>query len=394
MSSTFNPNLPNPTARPTGARNVVYVDISSTNRNRRNYPSACDFVVPSQSNSSTNTNATSAADPVSLAYPTTGATLPPGQNVTGNTTSPDQIILDAATETTIENYYAGSYLEINGQYSLINSYDPATFTANLATPLTFVPGPGSVYYTRQALPVYTGAVQASALNTVNQFVVAPNANLASNAAAYTNSLVWFLPNGASTIGSNPSAIPLPLTSYSPTTHLITVQGNFPSVPQPGDQFELDPFSYDNFSPLLAFKGMGSNQASGGRCEVELVYLIVPNVFISSGYSGDFTSYPFLYLCIYNDGNQGSSQVMYSNSPVTEKVVFKIPVNEYSGDKSFICLKDAKQKQTLSLRFDQDIRITLTDPAGNTVSFVQADSITPAAPNPMLQISMLFAVRNV
>jgi hypothetical protein len=170
--------------RPPGARQVIYLDISSTGRNRKNYPGQCDFVVPVQSNTNSS-SALTAGDPVSTAYPTTGATLPPGQNVTGNSTDPSNIVLDAATETTVENYYAGQYLEVNGTYALINTYDPATFTATLATPLGFVPGPGTVYYTRVSLPIFAGAVAASALNTVSQFVVSPNVLLANNANSYS-----------------------------------------------------------------------------------------------------------------------------------------------------------------------------------------------------------------
>ena len=377
------------------ARQVVYVDISSTGRNRNNYPLACDFVVTTSQQSSTSTGSVAtASDPVSLAYPTTGATLPPGQNVTGNSTSPSQIILDTESETSIDNYYANQYLEINGQYAVIESYDPSTFTANLATPLPFVPGPGSVYYTRAALPVFTGSVAASPMNRMNQFVIAPSSTRVGNSNAYANTLVWFLPGGSSSVGSSSTAAPLPLTSYDPTTGLVTVQGNFPSVPQPGDQFELLSFSYDNSTPLLAFRGMGSNQAAGGRCEVELVYLIVPNVYLRSGISGDFTSYPFVYVSIYNDGNQANHQLLYSNNPHTEKVVFKVPIDQYADDKSFLCFTNCKMKQVLSLRFDLDLRITITDPAGNTLEFLQPDSMSPAAPNPMLQISMLFSVKTL
>jgi hypothetical protein len=381
-------NTPN-----TGARQVVYVDISSTNRNRTTYPSQFDFVIPTQQSNNTNNSALTAQDPVSLAYPTTGATLPPGQNVTGTSTSETEIVLDAATETTIENYYVNQYLEINGVFALITAYNPSTFTATLATALPSIPSPGTIYYTRQALPVFTGSVQTSVLNTTSQFVVASNALLSHQSNSYANTIVWFLPN-QSTIGNNALAVPLPLVSYTPSTRLIVVQGNFPSVPQAGDVFEIEPFSFDNATPLLSFKGLGSNQAAGGRCELELLYLIVPNTFLSSGYNGDFTSYPFLYLQIFNDGMNSTTQVMYSNNPFTQKVIFKIPVNEYSGDKSFICLKDAKQKQTVSIRFDQDLRFTLTDPAGNTIATLQSDTESPASPNPLLQVSAMFAVRNV
>jgi len=379
--------------RPPASRQVVYLDINSTWRNRNTYASQFDFVVPAQQSQNNNSSVLTALDPVSLAYPTTGATLPPGQNITGNSTSTTSIVLDANTETTIENYYVNQYLEINGHFALITSYDAATFTVTLATPLPSIPAPGTVYYTRQALPVFTGAVASSPKNTTSQFVVAPNALLSSQPNVYSNTFVWFLPN-QSTVGNNASAVPLPLVSFDPSTHLITVQGNFPSVPQAGDAFELDPFSYDNATALLSFKGLGSNQAAGGRCELELLSLMVPNTFLSSGYSGDFTSYPFLYLQIFNDGSVASTQLMYSNNPFTQKVVFKIPIDEYSGDRSFIALKNCKMHQTVSMRFDQDIRFTLTDPAGNIIATLQSDTESPASPNPLLQLSASFAIRNI
>ena len=378
--------------RPPSSRTVLYLEIDSTFRNRRNDPACGDFVVAVHQSAQSN-GLLSAVDPVSYSMPTTGATSPPGQNVTGSSPSPSSIVLDASTETSIDNYYINQYLEVAGNFARVVAYSGETFTATLATPLPSLPPPGSVYFTRVALPILVGAV-SGASNTASSFAVSSATTLSSYANAYNNSFVRFLPSGGSSVGDNAMAVPLPIAAYDPVGRVITVQGNFPSPPVAGDQFELIGYDQDNFTPLLSNRGTGNSgsSSSGGKVEIELLWLSVPNVLLSSGYGGTFPNYPYLYVQLYNDGMSNTHQVMFSNNPNTERVLFKVPVSEYSGDKSFLTLKDAKMKQTISLRFDLDLHFTLTDPAGNIITLAQTDNDSPAAPNPLLQVNALFSVR--
>ena len=124
-----------------------YLDIDSTYRNRKDYPNPFDFVIPITYPGRDSTTAT-ALDPVIDAIPYTGSTDPPGTNQTGVSADASNITLDPQ-ESTIDNFYINSVLEISGEYRTITSYNGTTFVATVSSPFSSTPVAGTVYYTRK-----------------------------------------------------------------------------------------------------------------------------------------------------------------------------------------------------------------------------------------------------
>ncbi len=362
-----------------------YLDIDSTYRNRNNYPNPNNFVIPITYPGRDSTAATS-IDPVIDAIPYTGSSNSPGTNVTQVSTDALNITLDA-DEININNYYINSILEmtigVTQEFSTITNYDGTTFIATVSPAFSSTPPAGTVYYIRKSRPFFIGTVAASPAPTSNQLTLDSAASSISN--IYTNSYIRF------TSGSNFNQV-YRISSYNGGTKVLTLSSNMVNIPTAGDTIELDSFSRDNASTLFYSGSSTSSQTS--YYEIELLWLTVPNVILGMSYGGSLDNYPYIYLHLYNEGRRLANQVMFSNNPNSTLVLFKIPINEYFGDTSFLTLKDAKTKQVIRFEPNSDLRFTLTVPDGSIINFSQTDTLSPLSPNPFLQVNALFSLRKV
>lgn len=368
--------------QPTNVPIYKYLDIDSTYRNRNNYPNPNNFVIPITYPGRDSTAAT-AIDPVIDAIPYTGSTDPPGTNQTQVSPNASNIVLDAQ-ESTIDNFYINSVLEISGEFRTITSYNGSTLTATVGSPFSSIPAPGTVYYTRKTQPFFVGTVAASPVPTSNSFALNSTASIINN--IYVNSYVRF------TSGLNTGLV-FRVTQYNGATKVITISGSFPSIPTVGTTLELDSFSRDNASTLLYSGSVGSNVQSS-YYEIELLWLSVPNQVLGVGYGGTLDRYPYVYVRLYNEGNRLTNQAMFSNNPNSPLVLFKVPVDEYFGNTSFITLTNAKTKQIVRFDPHSDLRFTVTLPDGTIVNFADSDNFSPNSPDPFLQVNALFSMRKL
>jgi hypothetical protein len=150
----------------------------------------------------------------------------------------------------------------------------------------------------------------------------------------------------------------------------------------------------NIITSLRYASGGSQSIQGGDYELELLWLSVPNQVLDVGYGGTLDRYPYIYCSLYTGITNTTQQVLYSNNPYTSKVLFKVPVNEYFGDTSFITLKDSKAKQTIYFDPSQDLFFELTLPDGTVISFNEFDNMPPYPPNPFLQINLLVSMKKL
>lgn len=359
-----------------------YLDIDSTYRNRNNYPNPNDFVIPITYPGRDST-ASTAIDPIIDAIPYTGSTDPPGTNQTQISADASNIALDPQ-DSTIDNYYVNSVLEISAEFRTITSYNGTTKVATVSVPFTGIPIAGTVYYTRKTQPFFVGTIVASPAPTNQKFAL--NSQASTINGIYVNSYIRF------TSGAN-NGLVFRVTGYDGSTKLITVSGFIPTIPTAGTTVELDSFSRDNASTLLYSGGGGSNVQSS-YYEIELLWLSVPNQVLGVGYGGTLDRYPYVYVRLYNEGNRLSNQVMFSNNPNSPLIMFKVPVNEYFGNTSFITLKDAKTKQIVRFDPSSDIRFVVTLPNGTIVNFADSDNFSPLNPDPFLQVNALFTLRKI
>ncbi len=357
------------------------LDIDSTYRNRNQYANPNSFVIPINFSGRTSSPATS-IDPIVDSVPYTGSlSKTPGMLQIGVGSTTTTIILDPE-ETTIENFYVNSYLEVDAEFSIITSYDAFTQTAIVSPPFSVAPVLAQIYYTRKSRPFFVGTVDTSVNTTSSSFALDPSASTIVN--QYQNSYLRF------TSGQNINQT-LRVDSYSGFSRIVTLSGFLPFSVLPGDAVELSAFSRDNASTLFS---VGNTNKAIYECELK--WLSVPNQVLNVGYGGTVANYPYLYVKLFNEGNQLSSQVLYSNNPSSSNVLFKVPVNEYFGIENgqFITLKDSKSLQTISLNPDQDMRFEVTLPTGEILQFATSDNLTPSAPNPFLQINALFTLRKI
>lgn len=359
-----------------------YLDIDSTYRNRNNYPNPNNFVIPI-TYPGRNSTAATAIDPIVDAIPYTASSLPPGSNVTqaGSTTT---VIVLGVNETDIDNFYVNVVLEISGEFRTISSYDGTTKTATVTVAYSGPPGAGVVYYTRKIQPFFVGTVAAVPAPTTTTFALAGGPSLINN--IYSNSYVRF------TSGVNSGLVFL-ISSYVGLTNVVTLSSPMPNPPGAGDALELDSFSRDNASTLV-YAGTVSNAGQNAYYEIELCWLSVPNLILGVGYGGELDRYPYVYVSLYNEGRRLYNQPMFSNNPNSTLALFKVPVNEYFGDTSFLTLKDSKTKQVVRFETNQDIRFTITLPDGTVVEYAEPDTVSPLEPNPFTQVNALFAFRKL
>ena len=359
-----------------------YFDLDSRYRNRNNYPNPNNFVIPITYPGRTSTGET-AVDPIIDAIPYTESINPPGINVTSLGSTTTNIILDAG-ETTIQNYYINAILQISGEFRIISQYNGLTRTATVSIPFSIPPPAGTVYYTRGAQPFFIGTVGAVPAPTTNSFVL--NGGPSSLNNIYNNTYIRF------TSGVNNGLIFL-ISTYDGSTSVVTLKTYMPNIPAPGDTIELDSFTRDNASTLV-YAGNVNNSGQNAYYEIELCWLSLPNIVLNVGYGGTLDRYPYVYVSLYNEGRRLYNQPMFSNNPNSTLALFKVPINEYVGDTSFLTLKDSKSKQIVRFETNQDIRFTVTLPDGTVVGYNKVDTTSPLEPNPFVQVNALFSFRKL
>lgn len=368
-----------------------YLDIDSTYRDRFNYPNPCNFVCqinyPNRSN-----DPVGSINPVSdsLYYhgipdPFQDIPLPTYQYITSAASITNtQIPLDVH-EPIIYDFYINNYLQIAGEFRKILSYDGATKVAVIESAFTMGAVPISTpYLIRRSLPLFMGTVGAVISNL--QFTL--NALASTIDGFYTNSYIEF---GAGSVNML-EGLAIRIVDYVGATRTVTLASQFPFAVNIGDSIDINGFSRDSTSSLL-FAG-NPDTSIVSYYEVELLWLSMPIQILDTGYGGYLNNYPYVYVSLYNEGNQLSKQVFYSNNPNSTQVIFKVPIDQYFGDTMFYTFKESKAKQVVKFQPFQNIRFQITLPDGEVVSFQIKDKQPPQAPDNLIQVNAVFSLRKL
>ena len=376
-----------------------YIDIDSTYRNRIDYPDPNSFVVRNSSSSNVSSNNLVTYNlpvysfPMSQLYVAGVFTPLALQNNGAN-----NLVLDTRETTSVPNFYAGYFLESISpttaapttlqystvQYGTIASYDDTTqtivLTSNLTTSTTVN---GTNYIIRKNIPLCIGNISVidtagSVFTLTTSYGSIPNDN---------NSVYYMRVRKSNTSSLDNRIVQVTISS----SNQITL--NSPLFLQVNDSIELIGPG-QNIITSLRYASGGSQSIQGGDYELELLWLSVPNQILDVGYGGTLDRYPYIYCSLYTGITNTTQQVLYSNNPYTSKVIFKVPVNEYFGDTSFITLKDSKAKQTIYFDPSQDLFFELSLPDGTVISFNEFDNMPPYPPNPFLQINLLVSMKKL
>jgi hypothetical protein len=399
MISSSNTNNPQEKMNKIQLPVYKYLDIDSTYRNRLDYPDPNSFVVRNSNSSNISSNNLVTYNlpvysfPISQLYVAGVFTPLAFQNNGAN-----NLTLDTRETTSVPNFYAGYFLESISpttaspttlqystvQYGNIASYDDTTqtvvLTSNLTTATTVN---GTNYIIRKNKPLFIGNI--SVINTAGSvFTITSSYGSIPNDS---NSVYYMRVRKSGTSSLDNRIVQITVSS----SNQITL--NSPLLLQVNDSIEIIGPG-QNIITSLRYASGGSQSIQGGDYELELLWLSVPNQILDVGYGGTLDRYPYIYCSLYTGITNTTQQVLYSNNPYTSKVIFKVPVNEYFGDTSFITLKDSKAKQTIYFDPSQDLFFELTLPDGTVISFNEFDNMPPYPPNPFLQINLLVSMKKL
>lgn len=275
------------------------------------------------------------------------------------------------------------YNETKNEYSKIVYYDGFYSIASIF-PIRINWQATDTLSLRKQLPVTIGTFQAGSTSTS---LIISTATSDSRARYYNGMFVRF------TSGVNKNKI-LGIYSYSGAPlYRIDVTGYVATPPTNTDTYEILPFTKDNYTPLSY---TGSIVSQENCYDVQLIYLILPNLQLSTG--GTIASQPYLYVELQNVSTAGGSvlNVSYSNNPHSTKKLFRVPITDiaFQSDDAFITLDKSNSLQTVRINPFGNFSFGVYLCDGSELKYSLNDTESPYSPNPYLQVSAVFALRRV
>jgi hypothetical protein len=370
-----NPSKPPP---PKNNDIIQTLQIDSTYRDRNKFPLPSDFDIPMYYAASSST-AKEAKDPIANSYPvetneTFGSYIGPTNSIVLNSNS-------IPYKGVYNNYYlendCNSFVGTHEYYKIL-AYNPTTFTVILPTPIT----PTNNYNIRKEPPLLRDILGVTAGVSTTEVVLG---GAASNIdGIYTNCYLRIF----SGIASQSYSI---IISYTGSTKTAILRTPLNNIPVTGDGYEILPYTKDNFSPLL-YNGTNTNQVV---CyEIELMHLVLPNVYILNGSAGMLDDYPYFYVKLYNASSKPSAIRMITNNPNSREAIFSVPMDLNLTSQSYFTLSTTNPIQQMTFKPDDNLHFSVCLPNGEPLEFRENDWFSPSSPNPFLQISAVFSIKRV
>jgi hypothetical protein len=373
------PKSPSPPTSSTKVPDIIQtLQIDSTYRDRTKFLLPSDFDIPMY-NSASSSTAKEAKDPIASSYPvetnkTFGSYVGPSSSIILNSNSlPYKAVYNNYYLENDCNTFAGTH-----NYYKILSYDPTTFTVVLPTSIT----PTNNYNIRKEPPLLRDILGVTAGVTTTEVVLGGLASNIDN--IYTNCYLRIF----SGIASQSYAI---IIGYTGSTKTVILKTPLSNIPITGDGYEILPYTKDNFSPLL-YNGTNTNQVV---CyEIELLHLVLPNVFILNGSAGKLDDYPYFYVKLYNMSSKPSATKMITNNPNSREAIFAAPMDLNLTSQSFFTLKTKNPIQQMTFKPDDNLHFSVCLPNGEPIQLRENDWFSPASPNPFLQVSAVFGIKRI
>ncbi len=372
-------NTPKPATSSTKVPDIIQtLHIDSTYRDRTKFRIPSDFDIPMY-NGATSSTAKEAKDSIASSYPvetnkTFGSYVGPSSSIILNSNSiPYKAVYNNYYLENDCNTFAGTH-----NYYKILSYDPSTFTVVLPTPII----PTNNYNIRKEAPLIRDVLGVTAGVTTTEVVLGGLASNVDN--IYANCYLRIF----SGIASQSYSI---IIGYTGATKTAILKTGLSNIPITGDGYEILPYTKDNFSPLL-YNGTNTNQVV---CyEIELLSLVLPNVFILNGSAGKLDDYPYFFVKLYNTSSKPSATKMITNNPNSREAIFAAPMDLNLTSQSFFTLKTKNPVQQMTFKPDDNLHFSVCLPNGETLQFRENDWFSPASPNPFLQISAVFSIKRI
>ena len=189
-----------------------------------------------------------------------------------------------------------------------------------------------------------------------------------------------------------------VTSYNPVTRTGTVSPQFIYTTLNGTKvkytpgtanYELLKFANDNVSEITRTDSSVNKQQAVCH-EIQLISLTLPNVLLKTGVGGRITFYPYVYVKLKSATAKTNAYTISSNSPNAVNAMFTAPMvyNYDPENAAFVTLDGHGMVQTLKFQPNDTFELTVLLPNGELFT-TEEDTMSPAEPNPYLQISACF-----
>lgn len=169
----------------------------------------------------------------------------------------------------------------------------------------------------------------------------------------------------------------------------------PATPTNADDYEILQYTRDSYSPFF-YSGSMSSQNQQVGYEVELVSLIIPNSLLQSGGRAAYYTYVYVELQNVTSPNGGLSNIIYSNNPNSRSAIFLAPITDINDpvNSPFVKIDAKGTSQTISFKPNDNLRLTIRLPSGEIPQTIKTETPQGEEPDPLLQISALFAIKRV
>jgi hypothetical protein len=275
------------------------------------------------------------------------------------------------------------YNETLAESRIISNYDNQTNLIKISSPSIGSWTIQDNYSIRQIAPNFTFPIDASSTNS--QIIITGSA-----ASDINNTyLAWYIRIPKIIYSTIDIAESRRIVNYDGITKIATVNPAFSSSPPIGLNTELMQYSYDNANPLNWSSSLSQEVP---LYSIKLLSLVLPNQILAVGTGSKPVYYPYFYVELSSGDPWFPFYNIYSNNPNAVHVIFRASVKNIENFETsqFIALKGDNMKQIIRFRLDSSIRIRILIPStGETFKTVISDTISPAAPNPAIQINALF-----
>jgi len=188
-----------------------------------------------------------------------------------------------------------------------------------------------------------------------------------------------------------------IIKYEGSTKKVTVSPSFSVVPDDNMNFEILPFSYDNFNPFT-YTGSLVSQQEMVCYEIELLNLVLPNKTLNVGQGSRIAFYPYVYVEIANvsSASAGMINTIYSNNPNSTRMIFRATVDDTSNPftSSFLKIDGHGMVQTLKFKPNDNLRFSVRLPNGDFFQLLEEENYSPLPPKEEIQISALFSIKRL
>lgn len=281
-----------------------------------------------------------------------------------------------------DDYYGQLiYNETLQESRTIVGYDNVTGLLTIGPPTLVGWTATQNYSIREQIPF--ASTIAGPLSTSNTVVVTGGS---SSALTYVGQFIRVLP------GLYNDSIPPPegeirrIVAYDGVTTTATVYPPFSASPS-GLLIEILPFSYDN-TGSFTYKGTYENEQS--IYAIRLVSLSLPNRTLIAGNGGKIAYYPYVYVEL-TPIDIPSNNLILSTNPNAVNMMFKASLTNIQNpeDAIFTHLTGDGMTQVFLFKLETSFKVRVMLPGGETFKTVDQETASPATPNPVAQISMLF-----